>query len=64
MHVKEKRRTGKGVRFSHAVAYLAIDPAKELILIGNPLYGMQIKTFNDLKEYWFGEAILIGEVKQ
>ena len=24
MHVKEKRKTGKGVRFSHAVAYLAI----------------------------------------
>ncbi len=64
MHVKEKRKTGKGVRFSHAVAYLGIDPAKELILIGNPLYGMQIKTFNDLEEYWFGEAILIGEVKQ
>ncbi|HEY9771599.1 MAG TPA: cysteine peptidase family C39 domain-containing protein [Coleofasciculaceae cyanobacterium] len=64
MHVKEKRKKGKGVRFSHAVAYLAIAPAKELILIGNPLYGMQIKTFNDLEEYWFGEAILIGEVKQ
>ncbi|MGF1589009.1 MAG: cysteine peptidase family C39 domain-containing protein [Pleurocapsa sp.] len=64
MHVKEKRKKGKGVRFSHAVAYLTIDPAKELILIGNPLYGMQIKTFDDLEEYWFGEAILIGEAKK
>ena len=59
MHVKEKRRGGKGVRFSHAVAYLAIDPAREIIIIGNPLYGMQVKTFEDLKEYWFGEVITI-----
>ena len=60
MHVKEKRRTGKGVRFSHAVAYLGIDPGKKLILIGNPLYGVQIKTFNELEEYWFGEVIIIN----
>ena len=59
MHVKEKRKS-KGVRFSHAVAYLGIDPARELILIGNPLYGLQVKTFDDLKEYWFGEAIMIS----
>lgn len=60
MHVKEKRRTGKGVRFSHAVAYLGIDPVQRLVLIANPLYGMQIKTFEDLEEYWFGEAITIN----
>lgn len=63
MHVKEKRRTGKGTRFSHAVAYLAIDPVKKLVLIGNPLYGMQIKTFEDLEEYWFGEAIIINSAE-
>ncbi|MGL5795565.1 MAG: cysteine peptidase family C39 domain-containing protein [Waterburya sp.] len=60
MHVKEKRRKGKGVRFSHAVAFLGINPEKELILIGNPLYGMQIKTFNEFKGYWFGEAIVVN----
>jgi hypothetical protein len=60
MHVKEKRKNGKGVRFSHAVAYLGIDPAKKLVLIGNPLYGLQVKTFDDLREYWFGEAIMIN----
>ena len=59
MHVKEKRRRGKGVRFSHAVAYLAIDPVREIIVIGNPLYGLQVKTFKDLEEYWFGEVILV-----
>lgn len=58
LHVKEKRRTGKGVRFSHAVAFLGIDLEKELILIANPLYGMQIKTFSEFKGYWFGEAIM------
>lgn len=59
MHVKEKRKTGKGVRFSHAVALLSINPERKLILIGNPLEGMQIKTFDDLNQYWFGEAILV-----
>lgn len=59
MHVKEKRKTGKGVRFSHAVAFLAIDPEQELVLIGNPLEGIEVKTFYDLKGYWFGEAILV-----
>lgn len=59
MHVKEKRKTGKGVRFSHAVAYLGIDPARKLVLIGNPLYGLQIKTFAELDQYWFGEAITV-----
>ena len=58
LHVKEKRKTGKGVRFSHAVALLAMSPEKSLILIANPLYGLQIKTFAEFKQYWFGEAIL------
>lgn len=60
MHVKEKRKNGKGIRFSHAVAFLAIDPEQELVLIGNPLEGVEIKTFYDLKGYWFGEAILVN----
>ena len=60
LHVKEKKKTGKGVRFSHAVAFLSINPEKELILIGNPLYGIQIKTYRDFEQYWFGEAILVN----
>ena len=59
MHVKEKNQTKKGARFSHAIAFLSINPEKELLLIGNPLYGIQIKTFRDMDEYWFGEAILV-----
>lgn len=59
LHVKEKRKTGKGVRFSHAVALLSINAQKGLILIANPLYGLQIKTFKEFSQYWFGEAILV-----
>ncbi|MCC0176752.1 peptidase C39 bacteriocin processing [Waterburya agarophytonicola K14] len=59
LHVKEKPKSGKGVRFSHAVALLSINPQKRLILIANPLYGMQIKTFEEFAQYWFGEAILV-----
>jgi hypothetical protein len=59
LHVKEKNKSGKGLRFSHAVAYLAADPIKKLVLIGNPLYGLQIKTFDELDQYWFGEAIIV-----
>jgi hypothetical protein len=62
MHVKEKSKTGKGVRFSHAVAYLAVDRTKKLVLIGNPLYGLQIKTFAELDQYWFGEAITLNSM--
>ncbi len=60
LHVKEKNKNNKGVRFSHAVALLSIDLEKELLVIANPLYGIQIKTFRDMKEYWFGEAILVN----
>ena len=59
LHVKEKRKKGKGVRFSHAVALLSINSQQGLILIANPLYGMQIKTFKEFGQYWFGEAILV-----
>jgi len=60
LHVKEKRKKGKGARFSHAVAFFVADADEKIMLIGNPLYGVQIKTFEELKEYWFGEAILIN----
>jgi hypothetical protein len=59
LHVKEKRKS-QGVRFSHAVALLLIDESQRIILIGNPLDGIQIKTFEDFSQYWFGEAILVN----
>ena len=60
LHVKEKNKNNQGVRFSHAVALLSINLEKELLVIANPLYGIQIKTFREMKEYWFGEAILVN----
>jgi hypothetical protein len=60
LHVKEKNRNNQGVRFSHAVALLGIDAQQELFMIGNPYYGLQIKTIDEMKDYWFGEAILIN----
>ena len=60
LHVKEKNKNNQGVRFSHTVAFLSIDIEKELLVIANPLYGIQIKTFRDLEGYWFGEAILVN----
>ena len=60
LHVKEKPKSGKGVRFSHAVGLLGINSQQRLILIANPLYGMQVKTFEEFGQYWFGEAILVN----
>ncbi|AFZ35761.1 peptidase C39 bacteriocin processing [Stanieria cyanosphaera PCC 7437] len=60
LHVKEKNRNNQGVRFSHAVALLGIEPQQQLFIIGNPYYGLQIKTLDEMKNYWFGEAILVN----
>ena len=59
LHVKEKNKDDEGVRFSHAVALLAVNPQSQLLLIGNPYYGLQIKTVHHMENYWFGEAISI-----
>lgn len=61
LHVKERNKDNQGVRFSHAVALLAINPQSQLLLIGNPYYGLQIKTVQNMKNYWFGEAITVNE---
>jgi Peptidase C39 family len=57
LHVKEKYR---GQLNSHAVALLEINTPQQLITIANPLYGKQVKTFQEMNEYWFGEAIFVN----
>jgi hypothetical protein len=57
LHVKERYN---GQYTSHTVALLGIDPQQQLVLIGNPLYGQQVKTAQQMQGYWFGEAILIN----
>ncbi len=57
LHVREK--TGKR-RFAHAVALLKINPEERIVFMANPLYGIQGKTFEEMKEYWFGEAVFVN----
>ena len=59
LHVKEKNLE-TGHKFSHAVALLLVNPEEKLLVIGNPLYGVQVKTFAQMKNYWLGEAILVN----
>ena len=59
LHVKERNKNNKGVRFSHAVALLTINQKNKQFVIANPYYGLQIKTVAEMKDYWFGEAIII-----
>ena len=50
-------------RIQHAIALLAIDPNKQTLTVGNPLYGEQIKTFADMKDYWLKEAVFATKSK-
>lgn len=59
LHVKEVNPKN-GNKFSHAVALLLINPLEKVVIIGNPLYGIQIKTFASMDDYWLGEAILVN----
>lgn len=59
LHVKEKQAEQE-FRFSHAVALLKIEPERKILIIGNPLYGLEIKKFSQMQDYWFGEAIFVN----
>jgi hypothetical protein len=49
-----------GARIQHAIALLAIDTERQLILVGNPLYGQQVKTFEEMMDsYWIGAAVFL-----
>ena len=60
LHVKERNKNDEGVRFSHAVALFFTHSKYRLFVIGNPYYGLQIKTIEDMKDYWFGEVITVN----
>jgi predicted double-glycine peptidase len=48
-----------GQRIQHAIALFEIDLSKGNLTVANPLYGKQIKTFEEMKDYWIGEAIFV-----
>lgn len=58
LHVREKIALKL---INHAVALLSINDEKKVVKIGNPLYGMQDKSYEEMKDYWYGEAIFINE---
>ena len=58
LHVREQEEDS-GESFSHAVALLLVKPKEHLMILGNPLYGLQVKTFAQMKEYWQGEAVFV-----
>ena len=57
LHVRER---GISRQFAHSVALLKIDNQNQELILGNPLSGIQIKEFKNLKDYWFGEVIFVN----
>ncbi len=57
LHVNEPQDRGGTIR--HAVALLAIDTLTRTLTLGNPLHGRQVRTFDGMRGYWFGEALLV-----
>lgn len=53
-----------GVIFNHAVALLSVDANAKTVTIGNPLYGRQVLTFDQMKGYWMGQAIFVTYQRQ
>lgn len=48
-----------GTRIAHAIVLLGIDPIQRTLTLGNPIYGKQVKTFDEMKDYWLKEAIFV-----
>lgn len=47
-------------KVSHAVALLFVNTKNKYLEIANPLYGLEKRSFNDLKGYWIGDAIFVN----
>lgn len=43
----------------HAVALLTVDGAAREVVLGNPLYGRQVRRFDQMRGYWMGEAVFL-----
>jgi hypothetical protein len=58
LHVREP--IGRKL-INHAVVLLSVDREKQVVKIANPLYGIQYKSYEQMKEYWYGEAVFIRD---
>lgn len=57
LHVMEPVANTK---ISHAIALLAVNTEKQTLLVGNPLYGREVKTFAEMSDYWLKEAVFVA----
>ena len=48
------------IRISHAIGLISINPTQETLTVANPLYGRQIKSFKEMKDYWKNKAIFVN----
>ena len=49
-----------GITIDHAIVLLEINPSKQTVIVGNPLYGRQVKTFEQMQGYWKEDAIFVN----
>lgn len=57
LHVIERV---EGPRIQHAIALLDVDAVAETLTVANPLYGIQVKSFADMDDYWLREAVFVN----
>jgi hypothetical protein len=48
-----------GVKIQHAIGLLAINPQQRTLTVANPLYGLQVKSYDQMPGYWLGEAVFV-----
>jgi hypothetical protein len=57
LHVKVKYNNKE---IAHTVALLSVNPKTQTLTIANPLSGIEVKRFDELKGYWMNEAVFVS----
>lgn len=58
LHVKVKYNNKE---IAHTVALLSVNSKEKTVTIADPLSGINLKKFDDLKGYWMDEAVFVGQ---
>ena len=54
-------KTNQSCNFTNfTYVLLQVDALAQIVTIGNPLYGQQLKTFDQMQKYWTGEAVVLA----
>lgn len=48
-----------GTQIQHAIALLEIDSEAQSLMVANPLYGKQLKHFEEMENDWLNEAVFV-----